>query len=61
MINRCRKCNKVLVEGDTVKVQVKSEYHSIPSKVAFSISKNIEAAYADTLEHDDCLEEEVEA
>ena len=56
----CQKCGRVLNTGDEIKYSALGYYQDLPSKRVFSVSKPHEV-FADSLEHVDCLEEEVGA
>lgn len=58
MINRCHKCDEILQAGDLILVMVKSEYLPLKSKITFAISRNILDAYASSLAHAKCIEEQ---
>lgn len=56
MIHLCHKCDRLLREGDRVKVQVEAEYHILKSSVAFALDKHSLEADSSTLEHVSCFE-----
>ena len=56
MLQLCNKCEKLLREGDEVKVMVTSTYHVLKSTVAYALSRENMVADPATLEHVNCRE-----
>jgi hypothetical protein len=54
MTQICQSCNRLLNEGDVVKVLVTSRYHVLKSTVAYALDKHELEADTSTLRHANC-------
>ena len=54
MMNLCCICNKPIMEGEKVTVNVTSTYHILKSTIAYALGKEDMEADASTLCHEDC-------
>lgn len=54
MINCCCVCDKPIMEGDMVTVNVTSRYHLLKSTVAYALDKAEMIADPETLKHEEC-------
>jgi hypothetical protein len=53
MTHVCRACNRLICEGELVKVEVISKYHVLKSTVAYALDRDM-TALAETLAHVNC-------
>jgi hypothetical protein len=56
VIHLCRRCDRLIKDGERVSVKVESTYHVLKSSIAFALDKHDLEASSDTLEHVHCSE-----
>jgi hypothetical protein len=54
MLSLCSECDKLLGEGDDVKVVVRSKFHILKSTVTFALDKHAMVCDPRTLRHTNC-------
>lgn len=54
MQHLCKNCNRLLCEGDVVKVEIMSTYHVLKSTISYALDKQDMSANSSTLRHFDC-------